>query len=259
MSANNDTIQKTLTVTVLLCLVCAVIVAGSAVLLKPMQEKNKLLAKQGAILEIAGIQVGSKAEIPEKFNAITQKVVDLRTGKYTDAVSAVDYDQRTAAKDPERSVALEGSEDIASIKRRANFATVYLIENNGQVEKVIIPVHGYGLWSTMYGFLALEGDTRTVAGFGFYDQGETPGLGGEVDNPRWKALWPGKKVYDEDFSFQLDFPKTGANRNSPEFDRQIDGLAGATLTTRGVQNLVEFWLSKNGFGPFLANLRAGEA
>ncbi|RRJ84670.1 Na(+)-translocating NADH-quinone reductase subunit C [Aestuariirhabdus litorea] len=258
MSANNDTIQKTITVTVLLCLVCAVVVAGAAVFLKPLQEKNKLLAKQESILKIAAIPFEPKA-VSETFQTVTQKVVDLRSGKFTDEVSAANYDQRSAAKNPSMSQPLSGAEDIASIKRRADFATVYLVEKDGQVEKVILPVHGYGLWSTMYGFLALEGDTKTVVGFGFYDQGETPGLGGEVDNPRWTGIWPGKKVFDENFSVKLEFPKTGADRNSPNYDHQIDGLAGATLTTRGVENLVKFWLGESGFGPFLANLRAGEA
>ncbi|WP_426417846.1 Na(+)-translocating NADH-quinone reductase subunit C [Aestuariirhabdus sp. LZHN29] len=258
MSANNDTIQKTITVTVLLCLVCAVVVASAAVFLKPLQEKNKLLAKQESILKIAAIPFQPEA-VSETFQTVTQKVVDLRSGKFTDEVSAASYDQRSAAKDGSTSIALDGAVDIASIKRRADFATVYLVENNGQIEKVILPVHGYGLWSTMYGFLALEGDTRTIVGFGFYDQGETPGLGGEVDNPKWTGIWPGKKVFDNDFNFKLQFPKTGADRNSPDYDHQIDSLAGATLTTRGVENLVKFWLGENGFGQFLANLRAGEA
>ncbi|MCL6414766.1 Na(+)-translocating NADH-quinone reductase subunit C [Aestuariirhabdus sp. Z084] len=258
MSANNDTIQKTVTVTVLLCLVCAVVVSSAAVFLKPLQEKNKLLAKQESILKIADIPYESNT-VSQQFQAITQRVVDLRTGKFTDEVSAESYDQRSAAKNPAMSDALDGQTDIASIKRRANFATIYLVESNGQLDKVILPVHGYGLWSTMYGFLALEGDMKTVVGFGFYDQGETPGLGGEVDNPRWTGLWTGKKVFDDNNNVKLTFPKTGADRNSPDYDHQIDGLAGATLTTRGVENLVKFWLGENGFGSFLANLKAGEA
>ena len=103
-----------------------------------------------------------------------------------------------ASKDPDTSRALKGQEDVASIKRQSNIAKVYVLRENGELKRVVLPVHGYGLWSTLWGFIALKGDANTIAGLGFYQQAETPGLGGEVDNPNWKALWPGKKVYGDD-------------------------------------------------------------
>jgi Na+-transporting NADH:ubiquinone oxidoreductase subunit C len=131
-------------------------------------------------------------------------------------------------------------------------------DTSGELEKIILPVRGYGLWSTMYGFIALEQDANTVAGLGFYEHGETPGLGGEVDNPRWKAMWPGKQVY-RDGDVELGLIKGSVDSGSDNADWQVDGLAGATLTSRGVTNLVHFWLGENGFEPFLNNLQAGEA
>ncbi|MCX4029406.1 Na(+)-translocating NADH-quinone reductase subunit C [Endozoicomonas sp. SM1973] len=258
MSANNDTIQRTVIVTVLLCLVCSIVVSSAAVFLKPAQTENKKLSMQRSILEIAGL-MEEGATVKEQFKQIKTKIVDLRTGKFTDAVDAQAYEQRSAAKNPKLSAVLSGEDDIASIKRRAHYATVYLVENQGKVEKLILPVHGYGLWSTMYGFLALEGDTKTVVGLGFYDHGETPGLGGEVDNPKWKAQWPGKQVFNDQFGVDISVVKGGANPGNPSFKHQVDGLAGATLTSRGLQNLLHFWLGENGFGPFLTNVRKGEA
>ncbi|MBU2711571.1 Na(+)-translocating NADH-quinone reductase subunit C [Zooshikella harenae] len=258
MSASNDSIKKTITVSVLLCLVCSVLVSGAAVLLRDTQKQNKQLDKQRSILEIAGL-MQSGQPIAEQFKSITPKIVDLQTGQFTDKVKASSYDQRKAAKDPKQSDIVPSNQDVASIKRQAHYATVYVVEKNNTIDTIILPVHGYGLWSTMYGFLALKGDTKTVVGFGFYDQGETPGLGGEVDNPKWKSQWPGKVVYDDQFQVKIDLIKGGANPSNPNFDHQVDGLAGATLTTRGVENLLHYWLGENGFGPFLANLRAGKA
>ncbi|MCP4596421.1 Na(+)-translocating NADH-quinone reductase subunit C [Neptuniibacter sp.] len=258
MSANNDTIGKTIIVTVLLCVVCSVIVSAAAVLLKPKQIANKELDRKSNILAAAGISDPSKS-VDELFAQITTKYVDLETGKFTTEIPAK-YDAKKAAKDPVLGKALSKDVDIASIKYQAKVMPVYMVEKDGQIEKVILPVHGYGLWSTLYGFLALEGDLNTVVGFGFYSHAETPGLGGEVDNPNWKALWPGKEVYPAgSMEPTLGLIKGTVDTSNPNAKHQVDGLAGATLTANGVTNLVQFWMGKNGYAPFLTNLKAGGA
>lgn len=260
MSANNDTISKTITVSVLLCVICSVVVSAAAVILKPKQVANKDLDRKTNILAAAGLLEAGKS-VDELFSKITTRVVDMETGKFTDAVDGTSFDIQKAAKDPELSVKLERTQDIASIKRQPKYMPVYLVEGaNGELQKVILPVHGYGLWSTLYGFLALEGDLNTVVGLGFYSHAETPGLGGEVDNPAWKATWPGKKVYGEDLTDpQLRLIKGKVEGSTPEAEYKIDGLSGATLTSNGVTNLVQFWMGQDGYAPFLANLRAGGA
>jgi Na+-transporting NADH:ubiquinone oxidoreductase subunit C len=255
--AAKDSISKTLTVTVLLCVVCSVVVSAAAVLLKPQQVSNKELDRKTNILAAAGLNEPGKS-VDELFAQITTRIVDLETGTFTDAVNAATYDAAKAAKDPALSIKLDRSADIASIKRQARYMPVYLVQNGAQIERIILPVHGYGLWSTLYGFLALEGDLNTVVGLGFYSHAETPGLGGEVDNPAWKALWPGKQVYAEgSMAPLLHLIKGNVDPSSPDAAHQVDGLSGATLTSNGVSNLVKFWLGENGYAPFLANLRAG--
>jgi Na+-transporting NADH:ubiquinone oxidoreductase subunit C len=256
--SSNDSIKKTLFVAFSLCIVCSVIVSTAAVVLKPAQEVNKTLDRKRNILAAAGmLQEGKSVE--EQFEQVTARVVDLRTGQFTDEVDPAEYDQRAAAKDPDTSERLSVEDDLAKISRRADYAIVYLVEDaGGKVDKVILPVHGYGLWSTLYGFIALESDANTVAGLGFYEHGETPGLGGEVDNPRWKAFWPGKQVY-KDGQVEIGLIKGSVDPSSAKAPWQIDGLAGATLTANGVTNLVQFWLGENGFQPFLNNLKSGEA
>lgn len=256
MSSNKDSIKSTITVALLLCLVCSIIVSGAAVSLKPLQQANKALDKKTNILLAAGIETeGQDVEI--LFQQFTPKVVDLETGRYVTDIDPLTYDQRKAAKDPKLSDALSGDDDIASIGRREKYATVYLLEKDGQLDRIILPVKGYALWSTLYGFMALEGDGNTVAGLGFYEHAETPGLGGEIDNPRWKGLWPGKQMFDASGTLVVDVVKGAVDPANPKAIHQVDGLSGATLTANGVENLLLFWLGENGFGPYLKNLRAG--
>ncbi len=252
--ANQDSIKKTLTVALLLCIVCSVVVSSAAVLLRPIQQANKDLDRKKNILLAAGLY-NEELSIEEQFGTIKTHLIDLSSGKFINSEDPASFDQRKAAKDPERSRSLDRSEDVAKISRRENQALVYIVEGDDGLDKVIIPVHGYGLWSTLYGFVALESDLNTIAGLGFYDHGETPGLGGEVDNPRWKALWPGKRVYNGN-QVAIGLIKGKADPNA---SYEVDGLSGATLTSRGVTNLLTFWLGKNGFQPFLNNLKAGDA
>ena len=256
--SSQDSTKKIVLVALSLCLVCSVIVSTAAVLLKPAQEANKSLDKKRNILQAAGM-LQADLSIDEQFAQITAKVVDLRTGKYTDEVDPESFNQRKAAKDPSQSEKLSADADLAKISRREDYAIVYLVQtDSGDLDKIILPVHGYGLWSTLYGFLALEADGNTVAGMGFYEHAETPGLGGEVDNPRWKGVWPGKQVY-RDGEVSIGLIKGPVDTASPDADWQIDGLSGATLTARGVSNLMHFWLGEDGFQPFLSNLKKGDA
>jgi Na+-transporting NADH:ubiquinone oxidoreductase subunit C len=170
------------------------------------------------------------------------------------------YDPIAAAKDPALSMDLTQQQDIATIGRRENVSEVYIRRNpQGDIEKVVLPVRGYGLWGTLFGYLALEGDLQTVAGLGFYQQKETPGLGGEVDNPVWKAQWPGVTLYDAQGQPSVDLVKSRSADGSTQAQYEVDALSGATLTTKGVENLVRFWTGELGFGPFLKNLQAQTA
>jgi len=261
VSANNDSISKTLTVAILLCLVCSVIVAGAAVGLKDQQNLNKANDKKAAVLKAAGLYVEG-SPVDEQFNQISTRIVNLEAGRFAseaelqeirDANLTVEnFDQRKSAKMPELSRTLSSEEDEASIRRLEKFAAVYLVETAKGVETIVLPVHGYGLWSTLYGFLALEGDMETIVGLGFYSHAETPGLGGEVDNPKWKALWEGKKLHDTSGDLAIEVVKGVA----PQGDaHQIDGLSGATLTSRGVSNLVRFWVGDKAFGGLLKQLK----
>ena len=262
MSSPRESTTRTLIVALVVCLVCSVFVAGAAVALRPIQTENRLLDKQRSILAIAGLGDASmsSAQVKQVFDEkIEARLVDLETGMYSDAYDPITFDPLASSKDPALSKALPGKEDIASIKRRERYSTVYVVEHDGQLDTLIIPVRGYGLWSTLHGFIAVKGDLNTVAGFGFYEHGDTPGLRGEIDNPNWRKLWLDKHLFDSNDKVAIRVIKGNVDQNSPTADYQVDGLAGATLTSNGVTHLVQYWLGENGFGSFIEHLRAGEA
>lgn len=251
----NDSTKKTLFVALALCLVCSVVVAASAVVLKPLQTSNRALDRKVNILRAANLYEPGIDVEQVYAERVEARIVDLASGEYSDAVDAETYDPRQAVRDPTLSEAVPADTDIASIKRQEKYSPVFLIQDGDTVQTIVLPVRGYGLWSTLYGFLALEPDTRTVAGLKFYEHAETPGLGGEVDNPDWLAQWRGKVIYDDEWQPAIQVVKGNVDPNSDRAVHQVDGLAGATLTSRGVMNLMQYWLSESGFGAYLARLR----
>ncbi|GEA51142.1 Na(+)-translocating NADH-quinone reductase subunit C [Vibrio inusitatus NBRC 102082] len=253
MANKNDSIKKTLGVVVGLSLVCSVVVSTAAVGLRDKQQANAVLDKQTKIVEVA--KISEQGTIQELFgDFIEPRLVDFKTGEFVEGDAGA-YDQRKASKDPAESIRLTADDDKAKIIRRANVGTVYLVKDGDSYSKVILPVHGNGLWSMMYAFVAVEMDGNTVSGITYYEQGETPGLGGEIENPNWVAQFEGKKLFDDNFKPALKIVKGGATAGDIH---GVDGLSGATLTGNGVQHTFDFWLGDMGFGPFLAKVREGE-
>lgn len=249
------------------CLVCSVVVSGSAVGLKAQQDANKILDRQKKVLTVAGLlkegESITKKEIQERFSArIRSVVVDLKKGivdeEATKAVSS--FDQQKAKKDPARSKV--APKNRAGIARIPNKALVFQVskadmdeDGNGFVlDQYIFPVEGKGLWSTLYGYIALASDCNEIKGLTFYEHGETPGLGGEVDNPKWKAKWPGKLVFAELGSDPASWGKVQIEVTKSSGDGKahaVDALSGATITSNGVTRLIQFWLGDKGFGPYI--------
>lgn len=244
------------------CVVCAVIVSTAAVTLKDRQDANKLLDRQSKVLGVAGLvepdQKLTAEEAQAMFDEYIRTVpVEIATGEVTDEIDPQTYDQRAAAQDPETSRQTPPP-NTAKVPRQPDVALVYHVMVDGEVDRVIFPVEGMGLWSTLYGYLALEADLVEVAGITFYEHGETAGLGGEIDNPDWQALWPGRRVFGPDGDPQIEVIKGAAGPVESDPYR-IDGLAGATLTARGVTNLVHLWLGPNGFGPYIDKYLEGRS
>jgi Na+-transporting NADH:ubiquinone oxidoreductase subunit C len=259
VAKNKDSIQYIFTVAFAVCLVCAVIVATAAVALRPLQVKNKEIDFKRNILSAAGWLTEGKS-VEELFTQIETRLVDIEAGTFSTEFDIDSFDPVKAPSDSSITKELAAQDDPAGIKRRESNTEVSIVrDSSGNLDTIILPVRGYGLWSTLWGFIALEEDLNTVVGLGFYSHTETPGLGGEVDNPKWKAQWPGKKAYNQDQPVIALKKGSVDPSNNFEADHLVDGLSGATLTSKGVTNLVQYWLGDDGFKPFLENLKAGGA
>ena len=254
---NNDTIKKTLIVAVSLCLVCSALISFSAVELRDLQEANKTLDKQSKILSAAGL-LDESTDITEQFKSIDARIVDLDTGLFDTSIKLADYDEGSFSRNPSTSIELSSENDVALIKRRENFQTVYLHYEQNGLNAIILPVRGYGLWGTMKGYLALEPDLQTIIGLEFFEHIETPGLGGEIVNPRWKAIWKGKEIFSESGEVLISVIKGSVDKSSEDSKYQVDGLSGATITSNGVTNLLSFWLGDMGYGPLISQLKNKE-
>ena len=244
------------------CVVCGILVSTSAVSLADRQAENAAIDKMKNVLTVSGLAASdeklSTEEIRNRFQtSVKPMTIELATGEVTDAVDPETYDQNAAAVDPETSRTAPAN--AAAVKRLPDYALIYeIVDDSGTPEMLVLPIEGYGLWSTLYGFLALDVDLNTIRGLSFYQHGETAGLGGEVDNPNWKALWPGRQAFDDAGQVAIEVIK--GNAGPPDADPyHVDGLSGSTLTGRGVTNMLHFWLSENGFGPFFEKYRGSES
>lgn len=260
-----DSEKKTFLVATTLCLVCSVLVSTAAVALRSAQQENKKLDIQKNILKVAGVFNEDRA-VSAQFRRFETLIINLKDGQplteddlRVEKISLDSYDARKAAKDPNMSVEVSPPRALPQISRRELFAQVFqLKKEDGSIDQVILPIYGKGLWSTLYGFIAVDADGVTIRGITFYEHGETPGLGGEVDNQAWKDQWPGKKAFaDSATSSETPIPSISVAKGTSGGDiHKVDGLSGATITSNGVTSLVKYWLGPDGFGPFLANRRA---
>lgn len=258
-----DSIANTFVVAVSLCVVCAVLVSSAAVGLRQRQDANKKLDQQKNILLAAGLIDGKSnaKEISEIFGAqVEPMLINLDSGEAVEG-DAASYDAVKAAKSGDDKQRIVLTDDPARIKVRENDEVIYRIKDEaGKTQQYVFPIRGYGLWSTLYGYIALDSDMETVNGISYYQHGETPGLGGEVDNPAWKAQWKGKKIYDmsgtgadEQRTVDLKVVKGIAMT-----DHQVDGLSGASITSKGVENMISFWFGPQGYLPFIQSVTASD-
>jgi Na+-transporting NADH:ubiquinone oxidoreductase subunit C len=251
----NDSGKKTLFMALSVCLVCSIVVAAAAVGLRPLQLANQEADRIRNIVEVAGILQPGES-VMKAYEQIEAELIKLDDGSSSDAYDANTFNIQRAIKDPAMSRALKRKDDPAGLKRRPDYMPIYkVMDTSGKLKTLILPVHGAGLWSTLYGFLALDGDLRTAHGLKFYQHAETPGLGGEVDNPKWRALWQGKVVYDAQWAPSIELVKGSVDTSQPGAEHKVDGLAGATLTSRGVTKLINYWLGEHGYGPLIERLR----
>ncbi len=250
-------VAYTLRFAAIVAVVASTVVATTAVVLSSRQEANRLLDQRRKVLEATGLSAAgeqpTRAQVTRMFQEnVRAVVVDLRSGEVADDIDPRSFDQREASRDPETS--RPAPENDAGVSRVPDHALVYEVVREGEVDALVLPFEGVGLWSTMYGFVALSADLSTVRGITFYEHAETAGLGALISEPEWRALWVGRRVFDEEWEPSLRVIK-GQARTPEEAPYEVDGLAGATLTGNGVTAALHFWLGDAGLGAYLERYR----
>lgn len=253
LARDNEDPVKILGIAFLVALVCAAVVSTAAIILEPRQTaylEAERAARMAAMLETLPAMAEVLAE--SGADSLTTYLVDLSNGEIATGQDADTYDAAAAAADPATAVLIPAELDIAGLRQRAPLAPVYILERDGQVALLVLPVSGTGYQSRIEALLALEADLRTVAALTITAQGETAGLGSRIENPEWQALWPGREVANENGEIVIAVVRGQASE-----PYEVDGISGATRTGNGVTNMLRYWLGEHGFGPFLDQLRSG--
>lgn len=241
-----------------LCLALSSVVSAIAVSLKDIQAANRLLDKRTMVLRVAGlVEAGEQLtseQVEKLFESIDTIVVDTNTGELSE------YNPEEQKLNPRKDAKASGMNKRAegdwakkaAIKSIAEKQLIYLVRTPGK-ECAVFPIYGNGLWSTMYGFFCLTPDLAEVIGIIYYEQKETAGLGGEVENPLWLAQWPGKEGLTADGEVEVEVVKNG---KVVDPTTQVDGISGATITSVAVTFMLEFWFSDQAYGKALDNVRS---
>ena len=250
---NKDSTLNITLVGIGLCLVCSAIISLIAIQLRSLQVENAVLDQQKKIVSSAGLKevYGS---VENAMSNIKSIIINLDEGEIVD-LNPQTYELAKELREDGKYKFLSAEEDIASIKKREKLSKIYIEYKDDKINTIILPVRGYGLWGILYGYLAIENDFNTVAGLEFYEHKETPGLGAEIDNPKWKSLWKGKKIYKDNGEVSLKVIKGSVLNNSINYNYEVDGLSGATLTCNGVSNLIAYWMGNDGYLNFIQKLK----
>ncbi|MBN1968606.1 MAG: NADH:ubiquinone reductase (Na(+)-transporting) subunit C [Candidatus Delongbacteria bacterium] len=210
----------------LITICCAILLSYASFSLKDKQAKNlEIEAKKNVLKAVALVKEDQKIsgeEIIDLYEkSIEEKYVD-KNGNFTD----------------------DGNQ-------------IFIAKQNGEITSYCIPVVGKGLWSTIYGYLALEKDVNTVKGITFYKHGETPGLGGEIEASWFTSNFVGKKIYDaNDKLVSISVVKGQVDNSLASANNQVDGISGATLTCKGVDKFLHEDVKS--YEPFFNNIRGGK-
>ena len=244
--------MKVFGVAILVALFSSVLVSTTSVALKPLQDAHLEAERVARMERMLDTLPGMRDVMLELgVDALETRLVDLETGAFVPEVDAAEFDLTSAMADPEQSIEIPSGEDVARLGRRSTIAPVYLLQKEGELFLVVLPISGSGYQSTLRAMLALDADLSTIAALTITEQGETPGLGARIEDPDWQASWAGKSISDQTGQIVIDVVR--GNATEPY---QVDGISGATVTSNGVANMLRYWLGPHGFGPFLRRLES---
>lgn len=206
------------------CVTCSVLLSAIAAGLRDQQARQVELDRKMNVLGAFGIEA---EDVPG--DKLTAEDVDRI---FQTRIKEIVLDPQTGEEIPPDQVNLDAI-------RNKEQLPLFLLQEDGETQKYAFPTSGPGLWSTVYGFLALESDLATIAGITFFRHGETPGLGGEVDKDWFQNQFEGKKLFKDGEPVEFQVVKGGVESRYPDGnDHAVDGISGATITSDGVADFI---------------------
>jgi Na+-transporting NADH:ubiquinone oxidoreductase subunit C len=221
-----------------LCVLISAALSLTSSALKDTQAAAKEYDRQKNVMVAAGlikpVDARPRAELEALYRQrVEERVLELASGDTGKVEVAAFKDMKPAQRTPYRLIAVTKDEQ-------------------GRDDALVVPIDGPGLWSILNGYLALEADGNRVRGLTFYEHGETPGLGGECENPEWTAKWVGKTILDEQGQLVSITVKKGHVDASIQKEQRhyVDGLSGSTITSNGITTFLKSDLES--YRPFLS-------
>ena len=248
----NESRTKTIAMAFIVAAVCALLVNGATVILRPIQAANRAHEQQ-VRLEALISAIPGMSELIEKAggDALSAVVINLDTGWAAKNVTPDTLE--TTLQDPSNWRSLTPEEDIAGLGKRPNYAQIYILRDGENVSLAILPIAGAGYQGPIQGMLAIHGDMNTIAGLAITEQMETPGLGGRIEEPAWLAQFPGTKIRDPSGKLRFTIQRGSGNN-----EYEVDGITGATRTSNAMTKIIRFWVGPDGYGKFFDAVQRGE-
>lgn len=253
---------RSLVVVLSVCTVCSLLVSAASVLLAPIQRAHRERDRQDAVRALIERRPGLSELLADAgTDDVHEWVLELATGEVATWIDPSTFDARGAASDPLTSTEIPIDRDRAGLGRRADHATALaVLDEEDRALVLILPVHGQGYGGPMYGYVALDGDGNTLLGLSIHEHSETPGVGGALlEDEDWLAEWNGKRIRDARDRVRIGVAAQELAPDSEATRYEIDAVTGATMTSGGIANVLRFWLGDDGYGPFLARVRRGDA
>ncbi|AUC55445.1 Na(+)-translocating NADH-quinone reductase subunit C [Sagittula sp. P11] len=251
MALPNESRAKTIIVAFVVSAICAALVSGATVMLRPIQAANRAAEEQARIASLVAGIPGMSALLKEAGGTLSTVVINLDSGRAAEDVTPATLD--AALADPGNWTALTPAEDLAGLGTRPDFVQVYLLREGEDISLALLPVSGQGYGGRIDAILAVQGDMNTVAGIAVTRHSETPGLGGRIEEASWQAGFAGTELRDDAGTVQ--FRVAQGTATGPY---EVDGITGATRTGRGMTQIVRFWLGPEGYGPLIDAIARGE-
>ena len=229
----------------IITLVASLLLALASTQLKELQEFNVELDKKKNILKCIGkdLALMNADAIIKEYKSNISNIILNSNGDITANIASENLE----------SVPNKSTGEVKYFLNKIEYLPAYKSSNP---EAFIIPISGKGLWSTLFGYFALEMDLNTVIGITFYKHGETPGLGGEVEKEWFQNNFVGKKIFNQTgklVSIKVVKGKVNDVYSGEALNHGVDGISGATITSRGVSYFLKRDLLK--YEQYLKNNR----